>query len=157
MGLFDLLNGARHRASTLDERTRGKLLEAWGLADEEVAARAPEVTPEGTPLDYDRTQWVRKLRHILDELPESEPRWGQLVQEARAKQFDEAWVRRLMLEEFAMMIRRAVADRLFTERERRKLDQARVLIGLNAEEARGIYANVVREAEAFFGEHVEGT
>ena len=157
MGLFDLLNGARHRASALDERTREKLMVAWGLDQDEVVAREPETTPEGTPLDYDRTQWVRKLRHILDELPDSEPRWGQLVQEARAKQFDETWMRRLMLDEFAMLVRRAVADRLFTERERRKLDQARFLIGLNEAEAEAVYGSVVREAETFFGEHVEGT
>ncbi|QDV37979.1 hypothetical protein [Tautonia plasticadhaerens] len=157
MGLFELLHGARNRASTLDERTRSRLIEAWGLDEGDLAERAPEETAGGTPLDYDRTQWVRKLRHLLDELPDSEPRWEVLVREGRAKRFDETWMRGLMLDEFAMMVRRAVADRVFTERERKNLDQARSLIGLNEAEASAIYASVVREAESFFGEHVEGT
>jgi hypothetical protein len=157
MGLFDLLHGARNRASTLDDQARNRLMEAWGLDEGDLAERAPRKTDEGTPLEYDRAQWVRKLRHLLDELPDSEPRWEQLVREGRAKQFDEAWMRRLMLDEFAMMVRRAVADRVFTERERKKLDQARVLIGLNEAEASAIYSSVIKEAETFFGQHVEGT
>lgn len=156
MGLFDLLHGARNRASTLDEKARARLIEAWGLEEGDLSERSPEKTAGGTPLDYDRNQWVRKLRHVLDELPDSEPRWEVLVREGRAKQFDEAWMRRLMLDEFAMMVRRAVADRVFTERERKKLDLARYLIGLNEAEASAIYASVVQEAETFFGEHVEG-
>ncbi len=114
------------------------------------------LTPEGAPLDYDRTQWLRKLKHILDELPDSEPRWEQLVREGRAKGFEESWMRHLMLEEFTLLVRRAVADRVFSERERRKLDLARVLVGLDQAQAEAIYASVVKEAETFFGEEVEG-
>lgn len=157
MGLFDLLHGARDRASTLDDRSRAKLLEAWGLAADDVARdRAPRSNAEGTELDYDRAQWLRKLKHILDELPDSESRWEQLVREGKAKGFDETWMRHLMREEFALLVRRAVADRVFSERERRKLDLARILVGLNESEAEAIYASVVKEAETFFGEEVEG-
>jgi hypothetical protein len=157
MGLFDLLHGARDRASTLDDRSRAKLLEAWGLAEADVAnEQVPRYSAGETPLDYDRAQWLRKLKHILDELPDSEPRWEQLVREGRAKEFDDAWMRHLMLEEFSLLVRRAVADRVFSERERRKLDLARTLVGLDETEAKAIYASVVKEAETFFGEEVEG-
>ena len=157
MGLFDHLHGARDRASALDDRSRAKLLEAWGLIEDDVANdRISRYSTQGTPLDYDRTQWLRKLKHILDELPESESRWDQLVQEGRAKGFDEAWMRHLMHEEFALLVRRAVADRVFSERERRKLDLARYLVGLDETQAEAIYASVVKEAETFFGEEVEG-
>ncbi|MEW4566448.1 hypothetical protein AB1L88_01145 [Tautonia sp. JC769] len=157
MGLFDRLHGARDRASTLDDRSRAKLLEAWGLVEADVANdQVPRYSAEGTSLDYDRAQWLRKLKHILDELPDSEPRWEQLVREGRAKGFDDAWMGHLMREEFALLVRRAVADRVFSERERRKLDQARILVGLSEAEAEAVYASVVKEAETFFGEEVEG-
>ena len=154
MGLFELLHGARHRASSLDDQTRNKLIKAWGLDGEEVAARRPEQAADGLSLDYDRVQWLRKLKHVLDELPDSEQRWPQLVTEARAKGFDEAWMRRMMTDEFALMARRAVADQYFDESERRRLDLARYLIGLTEKEAQAIFQSVVSEAEAFFGGHV---
>lgn len=156
MGLFDLLHGARDRASAMDERARTRLLEAWGLAEDEVADPAPRPIPADSALDFDRAQWIRKLKHILEELPDSEPRWEQLVRDARAKGFDEPWMRGMMLSEFALLVRRAVSDRVFTDREKRKLDLARSLVGLNEAEAEAIYASVVKEAEAFFGEQVEG-
>ncbi|RUL86121.1 hypothetical protein [Tautonia sociabilis] len=157
MGFLDLLHGARGRASTLDERSRANLLRAWGLDESDLEERTPEDAGEKNPLDYDRSQWGRKLRHILDGLPDSESRWEHLIQEGRAKRFDEDWMRGLMRDEFAMMVRRAVADRVFTDRERQKLDRARTLIGLDEDEARAISSSVVREAESFFGEQVEGT
>jgi len=157
MGIFHLLQGARRKTSALDDHSREKLMQAWGLERDELAERRPERTAEGTRLDYDRVQWERKLKHILDELPESEPRWEPLMREARALGFDEAWARRVMTDEFALMVRRAVADRLFSERERRKLDLARYLIGLTEEEAEAITRTIVQDAESFFGEHVEGT
>lgn len=156
MGLFDRLNGARERASAMDDRARMRLLEAWGLVEDETAERVPLPSFEKTTLDYDRAQWVRKLKHILDELPDGESRWEQLLREARAKEFDGAWMSRMMLEEFTLLVRRAVSDRVFTEREKRKLDQARTLVGLDEAQAEAIYAAVVKEAESFFGEEVEG-
>lgn len=156
MGLFDLLHSARQQDSEMDERTRAKLYQAWGLSEENQFDRTAEEKTSATPLDYDRIQWIRKLRHVLSELPDSEDRWETLVREGRAKQFEDAWMRQFMLDEFAMLVRQAVADRVFTDRERQKLEVARLLIGLNETEANAIYTTVIREAETFFGEEVEG-
>jgi len=159
MKLFDLIRGARRKASDLDEPSRQKLLQAWGLDENDwnqagtATLQAPR--PDEASRDYDRMQWQRKLKRVLDELPDSEPEWPQLLTEAKAKGFEDDWVRQQMLDEFSLMVRRAVADRHFNEHERRKLDLARYLIGLTTQEAESIYAKVVKEAESFFGENVE--
>ena len=133
------------------------MMAAWGLSEEQPSSPSERPTAEAAQLDYDRVQWQRKLRHILNDLPELGPRWDQLLTEARAKGFDEEWIREQMREEFILMIRRAVADRLFTETERRTLDRVRYLIGLSEAEAEAAYETVVHEAEVFFGEHVDRT
>ena len=157
MSVFDRLHGARRRAEELDDESRQRMMHAWGLAEELPASAARNRDGADAQLDYDRVQWQRKLRHILGDLPELGPRWEQLLTEARAKGFDEEWMQHEMREEFLLMVRRAVADRLFTERERRALDRVRFLIGMSEAEAEAAYDAVIRDAESFFGEHVDRT
>jgi hypothetical protein len=125
-------------------------------ATSDVDRRAGLLPPEaGTPGVYDLTQWQKKLKRILDELPGSQAQWPELQAEARAMGFDGDWVRRCQLEEFRMMVRRAVSDRHFTEDEHRKLDLARDLIGIPEAEAEAILHAIIAEAEAFFGKPIE--
>ena len=77
--------------------------------------------------------------------------------EARALKLDPAWVTKCQVDEFLLLVRRAVADRLFTEPEHRKLDLARDLIGIPEAEAEAVLHSIVAEAESFFGKSVEGT
>ena len=116
------------------------------------------ITPE-TPFasaEYDRAQWARKLKRVLDDLPESRPQWQDVAAEANAMDFDPAWVAQCGRDEFALMVRRAVADRVVTEAEHYKLDMARDLIGIPDAEAETILHAIVAEAETFFGGTVEG-
>ena len=57
--------------------------------------RAPN---EASP--YDRDQWVRKLKRILDKLPHSQPEWDNMLHEARALGFDDGWIKQAMRREF---------------------------------------------------------
>jgi hypothetical protein len=127
-------------------------------ATSDVDRRAGLLPPEaGTPGVYDLTQWQKKLKRILDELPGSQSQWADLMAEERAMGFDPQWVRRCQLEEFHLLVRRAVSDRHFTEADHRKLDLARDLIGIPELEAEAILHAIVAEAEAFFGKPVEGS
>jgi hypothetical protein len=132
----------------------------------EIEARFLDVDPdtlpiaEETPFEsgaYDRAQWAKKLKRVLAELPGSHAEWEGVAAEARAMDFDPAWVAQCGRDEFALLVRRAVADRVVTEAEHRKLDLARDLIGLPDAEAVAILNAVVAEAESFFGGTVEGT
>jgi hypothetical protein len=107
------------------------------------------------PEIYDRIQWEKKLKRILNELPDSKPEWTDLLTEARALGFEPAWIHDCQVEEFRMLIRQAVADRHVTEEEHRKLDLARDLIGLSEAEADTILHAIISEAEAFFGKPVK--
>ncbi len=111
--------------------------------------------PTPGPDVYDRVQWQKKLKRILDELPGSKPEWAVLVTEARALSFEPAWIHDCQIEEFRMLVRQAVADRHVTEDEHRKLDLARDLIGIPEAEAEAILHAIMAEAEAFFGKPVE--
>lgn len=132
----------------------------------EVEARFLGVDPDELPLTpetpfesgaYDRAQWVKKLKRVMAELPGSRGDWEDVAAEARAMDFDPAWVADCCRDEFALMVRRAVADRVVTEAEHRKLDLARDLIGMPDAEAVTILNAVVAEAESFFGGAVDGT
>ena len=103
---------------------------------------------------YDQAQWRKKLALILETLPESQSRWDELMAEARAMSFDSDWILRVQIEEFFLLIRRAVSDRRFTEDEHEKLELARRLIGMTEAEAEGALQTVVAEAEQFFGKPV---
>ncbi len=131
----------------------------------EVEARFLGVDPDSMPIAeeapfesgaYDRAQWAKKLKRVLGELPGSRPDWDDVAAEARAMGFEPAWVAQCQRDEFALLVRRAVADRVVTEAEHRKLDLARDLIGLPDVEAEAILHAVVAEAESFFGGAVEG-
>lgn len=106
---------------------------------------------------YDRIQWRRKLARVLDQLPDSQPEWEPLLAEARSLGFEPAWVQACQREDFALMIRRAVADGILTPTEHRKLELARDLIGLSDAEAEQILQAIVAEAQTFFGKAIEGT
>lgn len=164
MKFFDRLRGAREKAEEMDPESRRKLLEAWGLEEDATpaareAAGIPvrEAAPDGSSpaLAYDRSQWHRRLKTVLAELPDTEDDWEHVVSDAKAKGFDPIWVTQTMMDEFVLMVREAVADRVFTERERKKLDLARQLIGLTEAQADAVYQRVISEAEAFFGGAVE--
>jgi hypothetical protein len=131
----------------------------------EIEARSQGVEPDELPLSpetpfesgaYDRAQWAKKLKRVLAELPDSRADWEDVAAEARAMDFDPAWVAQCGRDEFALLVRRAVADRVVTEAEHRKLDLARDLIGIPDAEAEAILHTVVAEAESFFGKAVEG-
>jgi hypothetical protein len=121
----------------------------------------PDTLPiaDETPFEsgaYDRAQWARKLKRVLTELPDSKPDWDDLAAEAHAMDFDPGWVSQSYLDEFRLLVRRAVADRVVTEAEHRNLDLARDLIGIPDAQAVAILHEVVAEAELFFGKTVEG-
>jgi hypothetical protein len=146
MGFFDTLRrvlGSEPRP--LDR----KVADAWGLDETEERGAADSSI-------YDRGQWQKKLKRILDELPASRPEWDALVTEARALNLDPAWVTKCQIDEFLLLMRRAVSDGVFSEAEHRKLDLARDLIGIPETEAEAALHSIVSEAETFFGKSVEG-
>jgi hypothetical protein len=156
MGFFDALRRVLHRDA--GGPAGGDLAAAWGLS--EGGADAGPTRPADLEADataYDRAQWQKKMKRILDELPGSQSQWAELMSEARALNLDPAWVTRCQVDEFMLLIRRAVSDRHFTEAEHRKLDLARDLIGIPEAEAEAALNSIIAEAESFFGGSVEGT
>ena len=153
MGFFDALrrslggdSGPKYTAREVEARF-------LGIDPDELP-----LTPE-TPFEsgaYDRAQWAKKLKRVLAELPGSRGDWEDVAAEARAMDFDPEWVAACCRDEFALMVRRAVADRVVTEAEHRNLDLARDLIGIPDSEAVAILDAVVTEAKSFFGGEVEG-
>ncbi len=146
---------------------RRRLRDSWGLDDggsahPEFPGDVPAADPAAmaappATVAYDRDQWRKKLKRIIEKLPESQAQWDDLIQEAGGLGFDTAWVEHCQREEFALMVRRAVADRDITPQEHHKLDLARTLIGLSEDEAEATLHAIAAEAEAFFGKPVEGT
>ncbi|MDR3636231.1 MAG: hypothetical protein P4L84_20685 [Isosphaeraceae bacterium] len=126
-----------------------RLNEAWGL--DPAPARSEGFADASL---YDQAQWRKKLKLILDTLPESSDRWDELIAESRAMNFNPDWVAQCQVEEFLLLIRRAVSDRRFTEEEHQKLDLARQLIGIPEVEAEAALLTVIAEAEQFFGKPV---
>ena len=131
----------------------------------EIEARFPGVDPDTLPIaeaapfnagNFDRAQWAKKLKRVVGGLPETRADWDDVAAEARAMGFEPEWVVLRYRDEFAMLVRRAVADRVVTEAEHRKLDLARDLLGIPDDEAVAILNGVVAEAESFFGGTVEG-
>jgi hypothetical protein len=151
MGFFDTLRRVLGQGPSAE-----KVSAAWGMDD---AARAVPTSPAAHDTDsgqYDRAQWQKKMKRILDELPDSRHEWDELMADARALNFETEWVTRSQVDEFLLMVRRAVSDRHFTEEEHRKLDLARDLIGIPEAEAEAALNSIVAEAESFFGKAVEG-
>jgi hypothetical protein len=148
MGFFDTLRHVltrdrRHATPAVDRRPDGDQDRGGALH----AATTPGV--------YDMSNWQKKLKRILNELPASKAQWPELLAEERALGFDPEWVRKCQVDEFHLLVRRAVSDRHFTEDEHRKLDLARDLIGIPEAEAEAILHAIIAEAEAFFDKPVE--
>jgi hypothetical protein len=164
MAFLDALRRTLAGDPTVRDVDRMRLVEAWGLSDTshpEFPGPAPAADPAAVAAspaatEYDRTQWRRKLKRILDNLPDSQGQWRDLLAEAGALGFDPAWVQQCQREEFALLIRRVVSDRVVTPLEHDKLDLARTLIGLPEAEAVQTLHAIVAEAEAFFGKSISG-
>jgi hypothetical protein len=131
----------------------------------EVEARFLGVDPDELPLpdeppfasgEYDRAQWLKKLKRVLGGLPATHPEWPDVLAESKAMGLDPEWLAATYRDEFAMLVRKAVADRVVTEAEHRRLDLARDLMAIPDAEAETILHAVVLEAESFFGGTVEG-
>jgi hypothetical protein len=161
MGFFDALRRVlthETHAHVADD-TRKKIRNAWGLGDEpssrEEAPATPAVPLSGTASAYDRSQWEKKLRKILEDLPGSQQGWHDLMTEAHALELDPAWIDERQREGFAFLIRKAVSDRVVSEDDHQRLDLARKLIGLPEAEAERTLHAIMAEAEAFFGSPVK--
>ncbi len=170
MGFFDalkrVLTHETHPHAT--EETRKRIRDAWGLDDEEIPAEVEAESTAGSartgpspPIgrgaasEYDRKQWEKKLRTILDELPDSRGQWQDLMAEAHALGLADEWIAAHQRDEFKFLVRRAVADRVISEDDHRKLDLARKLIGLSEAEAEETLHSIMAEASAFFGTPVQ--
>lgn len=121
-----------------------------------VAADPAEMAAPPEPVEYDLGTWRKKLKRILERLPATEGEWPDLMTEAGALNLETAWVEQCMREEFALMVRGVVGDRVVTLQEHSKLERARTLIGLSDAEAEAILGGIVAEAEAFFRQPIEG-
>src|SRR3954464_3670005 len=79
-----------------------------GTSHPEFPNEAPVATPEEMALPpatsvYDREQWRRKLKRILEHLPRAEHEWNDLQQEAGALDFGHDWVAATYRAEFGLM------------------------------------------------------
>jgi hypothetical protein len=160
MGFLDVLKGFLSKAAhpgASDARTR--MREAWGL-DDESAAASPEPSTTAPSADaesasrYDVEQWLKKLRRIFDGLPDSKNEWAALTTEARAYGLDDAWISERLAEEFTLLIRSVVADRVLSEADHERIEAARKLIGISESQAETAVHAIVAEAEKFFGQAV---
>ena len=156
MGFFDSLRRTLGSAPT----------EGVGPINPRLAG-APGVDDEGDPAEaavpepfhgsaYDRKNWRKKFKMILDELPDSRDRFTGHMAEGLALGIEPETIRAWGREEFTLLVRRVVADRVVTEAEHRKLDLARDLLEIPDAEAVQVLHDVVAEAEQFFGGTVEG-
>jgi hypothetical protein len=162
MGFFDALKRVlTHETDPhASEETQKRIRDAWGLNDEESGREAepktePSALAESTASLYDRTQWEKKLRKVLDDLPGSQAQWQDLVTEAHALALDPRWVADRQREQFSFLVRRAVADKVVSEEDHDKLELARKLIGMSEAEAEQTLHAIMAEASAFFGAPVK--
>lgn len=153
MGFFDALS--RVLGGNKGPQYTSREIEAVHLGvDPDELPIAPEEPFEAG--HFDRTRWAKKVKSVLARLPESQPEWADTIAESKAMDFDPAWVDQCIRDEFTMLVRQFVSDRVVTEAEHRKLDFARDLLGIRDAEAEAILHQVVAEAETFFGKSVEG-
>ncbi len=155
MGFFNALKRflTHDSHAERDEEARKKIRDAWGLADE--AAEPGRLANSAGETAYDRTQWQKKLRNLLDELPASRGHWQDLLSDAHALEFEDSWIAERQDEEFRFLIRRAVADRVISEAEHERIEAARRLLRISEEDAVKVLQEIVAEAEAFFGKPVK--
>jgi hypothetical protein len=162
MGFFDALRRVlRHDTHAhVDDDTKKRIREVWGLDQEEPGSEDERKgttagEPAGTASPYDRAQWAKKLRKVLEELPGSQPSWHDLMTEAHALKFEPGWIADRQREGLVFLIRQAVSHRVVSEDDHHKLDLARKLIGIPEAEAERILHEIMAEAEAFFGAPVK--
>jgi hypothetical protein len=105
---------------------------------------------------YDRDQWRKKVKLLLEKLPGSQEQWPDLQQDASALSLGDEWVNQVYHEEFELLVRKVVSDRVVTRAEHRNLDLARELMQIPDPEAERTLQRIVQEAESFFGKKVEG-
>jgi len=153
MGFFDALSRVLTGNKTPQYTSREVEATHLGVDPDDLPIAPEEQFESG---EYDRTQWAKKVKRVLERLPESKADWADVMAESKAMDFDHRWVQQCIRDEFTMLVRRAVADRVVTESEHRKLDFARDLLGIPDPEAEAILNTVVSEAETFFGKTVEG-
>ncbi len=163
MGFLDTLKRVFGDHPKLDASERSRLADAWGLAegdmapaDVEAAAADPNYLRSGGGAEYDRTRWRKKLQLILDGLPGSRPEWDDFVADAQALRFDAAWTRSVYREQFTLLVRRLLSDRVLTPAEHEQLEIARTILGMSEGEAEEIVHQVAAEAEAIFGKKIRG-
>lgn len=157
MGILDVLRSyfTGHGARASDDdlaRIRG----AWGLEEEgsKASEGASSIAPSAdadAPSGYDVAQWRKKLRRIFDELPASQSEWSELMTEARAYHLPDDWISERLAEEFTLLIRGVVADRVLSEDDHDRIESARKLIGVTEAQAEAAVRAIVADAEAFFG------
>ena len=156
MGFFDSLRKTLGVAPTegvgpINPRLAG----AWGLDDEGDPTKA--AMPESFHgSEYDLKGWRKKLKAVLDESPLSRDRFREHLAEGLALGIKPETIAAWGREEFTLLVRRVVADRVVTEAEHRRLDLARELMDIPDAEAEQVLHAVVLEAEKFFGGAVEG-
>jgi hypothetical protein len=163
MSFFHALGRILGGRSKLDDQEQQHLISAWNLYDDSsrpagslVEETSADAASDAKAAPYDQGQWRRKLKSILEKLPQSQARWADLAAEVRALKLDPDWVRQAFREEFTLLVRRAVADGVVTPEEHKRIDLARHLVGLPEAEAEEILYAVVTEAEAFLGKPVAG-
>jgi hypothetical protein len=156
MGFFDSLRRTLGSAPTegvgpINPRLAGAL----GVDDEGDPATAAVPEPfHGS--EYDRKGWRKKLKLILDGLPDSRDLFTGHMAEGLALGIEPETIRAWGRDGFVLLVRRVVADRVVTESEHRKLDLARDLLEIPDAEAVQVLHDIVAEAEQFFGGTVEG-
>jgi hypothetical protein len=155
MGFFNALKRVlTHEArKESDDEAARRIRDLWGLDEE--SREESHASLRGDSTAYDRAQWQKRLQRIVDELPASQSRWADLMQDAQALQLEAAWIHERHLEALVQVVRRAVADRVFSEEEHRRIDLARKLMSIPEVEAETILHDIVAEAEAIFGEPIK--
>jgi len=146
MGFLDTLRQVMGNESSKPARAFASRVEEEG---------ATALVADGEEVPYDKAQWLKKLKRILDELPESEKEWETLEFDAKARSFEPEWITQNLRNEFLLLVRRVVADQVVTEAEHLKLDLARRLIRMPETEAVDALRAIVTEAESFFGKPVQ--
>src|SRR5262245_39278808 len=118
MGFFDALRRVLSSGSPSDEAddARKRIRAAWGLDQEKPppGQHAPEALEASA---YDRSQWQKRLRRVLEELPTSQSQWHDLLTDAQALNLEPDWIADRQREEFTFLVRRAVSDRVVSEDE----------------------------------------
>jgi hypothetical protein len=158
MRFLEVLRGflSHHAHPGESEAAKARIRNAWGLDSEtEAGPREPSSIAPSRDADaaspYDVGQWRKKLRRIFEELPASNSEWDDLMTEARAYGLEEGWIAERLAEEFTLLIRGVVADRVLSEADHERIETARKLIGITEAQAETAVHAIVAEAEEFFG------